>query len=447
MQRVSRQYDSLPGPDFWLKALSWTRQHFSVSCLLQSNGFTHDPYRRYDFLLGAGAAHECFDDGRDAFSCLKAFHEEHQDWMLGFLTYDLKNQYARLSSGHSDHIGMPGMHFFRPRVLISASNESLEIACLPDTGLLGNPDRVLDAIINTRPASPQEVSGRFSPARMQPRVSGERYLSQLAHILNHIQLGDIYEMNYCTEFFAEHTRVDPLWLYQSLNRVSPTPFSAWYALNERFLMCASPERFLARRGNWLVSQPIKGTTARHADVETDRKRAEMLRHDQKERSENIMIVDLVRNDLSHCAEKASVQVEELCEIYSFEQVHQMISTVKASLRKDCHFTEALRHAFPMGSMTGAPKIRAMELIEEYEDTRRGLYSGAVGYIDPQGDFDFNVVIRSLQYNAAEQYLNYMVGGAITIRSIPEKEYEECLIKARAMEKALAAYSLQLTANS
>ncbi|MGM0572458.1 MAG: chorismate-binding protein, partial [Bacteroidota bacterium] len=161
-----------------------------------------------------------------------------------------------------------------------------------------------------------------------------------------------------------------------------------------------------------------------------------LAADPKERSENVMIVDLVRNDLSRTAQKDSVKVEELFGVYAFQQVHQMISTVTSRLDPGVHYLDAIKKAFPMGSMTGAPKYRAMQLIDHYEDSCRGIYSGSVGYISPEKDFDFNVVIRSIVYNQINKYLSYTAGGAITAASIPEKEYEECLLKAKAMEKAL-----------
>ena len=149
-----------------------------------------------------------------------------------------------------------------------------------------------------------------------------------------------------------------------------------------------------------------------------------------------MIVDLVRNDLSRIAKKDSVKVDELFGVYTFDQVHHMISTISCELREDKGLKDVFEATFPMGSMTGAPKIRAMELIEKFEQTKRGLYSGAVGYISPEGDFDFNVVIRSMQYNALNKYLSFMVGGAITIGSDAELEYEECLVKAKALFEVL-----------
>jgi para-aminobenzoate synthetase component 1 len=231
-----------------------------------------------------------------------------------------------------------------------------------------------------------------------------------------------------------------LQVYADLLKKSPVPFGAFVKSNGCYLMCASPERFLKKTGNRMLSQPIKGTSKRGVNEAEDIALKQALLNSEKERAENLMIVDLVRNDLARSAKTGTVKVEELFGIYSFEQVHQMISTVSATLADGIHWVDALKYAFPMGSMTGAPKISAMHLIEQYERTARGLYSGAVGYITPEGDFDFNVVIRSLQYNSINQFLNFEVGGAITYDSIPEKEYEECLIKAGAILDTLSSLS-------
>ena len=222
-----------------------------------------------------------------------------------------------------------------------------------------------------------------------------------------------------------------------LGEISPNPFSAFYRLDDKYLMCASPERFLKRTGNHIISQPIKGTAKRVlADVEQDALSKAGLLHNEKERSENVMIVDLVRNDLSKVCVEGSVRVEELFEVLSFPQVHQMISTVGCELVENILFTDIIKATFPMGSMTGAPKKRVMELIEQYEGTKRGLFSGSVGYIKPDGDFDFNVVIRSILYNSSSNYLSVQAGSAITFACIPEREYEECLMKVEGMRKVL-----------
>lgn len=437
MERIYAQFPVSSGEHFTLKMLQWGQRHFHNCCFLNSNQASHDPYSAFDQVLALGVADEIYSDGQDDFSLLKAFSDQYQDWLFGFLSYDIKNQLEQLESHNPDGVKMPLMHFFRPVILVFPYPDHVRIGCLPGYGAFSDPYRVFHSL-DRYAWSPAPA---FTPVEMKPRVSRERYLHQVGNILQNIQLGYIYEMNYCVEFFAQEARMDPLTLYTRLNDLSPTPFSCYYQLNDQFLMCASPERFLCKRGDKLISQPIKGTIKRGEDPREDERLKQALYEDPKERSENVMIVDLVRNDLSHTAKRGSVKVEELYGIYSFRQVHQMISTVVSRLRDDVHFTDAIRYAFPMGSMTGAPKVQAMKLIEKYEDTRRGLYSGTVGYLSPEKDFDFNVVIRSVLYNRVQQYLSYMAGSAITIGSKPAREYEECLLKAKAMQAAVSGRPL------
>ena len=183
-------------------------------------------------------------------------------------------------------------------------------------------------------------------------------------MLAHIHRGDIYEANFCQEFYAENTTINPLEIYNKLNAISTPPFATFLKQNDKYLLSASPERYLKKEGQKVISQPIKGTAKRDEDFMID----SLLKHDlvanPKERSENIMIVDLVRNDLSLTAKKGSVKVEELCKVYTFEQVHQMISTVTSQVREDVHPVDVIKTTFPMGSMTGAPKISAMKIIED-----------------------------------------------------------------------------------
>ena len=256
-------------------------------------------------------------------------------------------------------------------------------------------------------------------------------------MLEHIHKGDMYEANFCMEFFAENAIINPLEKFQKLNKISKAPFSVFFKNNKQFLLSASPERYLKKAGDKIISQPIKGTSKRFSDMNQDEESKQNLENDAKERAENIMITDLVRNDLSHTAQKGSVKVMELCKIYSFLQVHQMISTVTSKLDPQYSPIDVLKTTFPMGSMTGAPKISVMKIIENLEETKRGLYSGAVGYFTPEGDFDFNVVIRSILYNQENKYVSFSVGSAITAQSVPEKEYEECLLKAKAMSEVLS----------
>ena len=210
-----------------------------------------------------------------------------------------------------------------------------------------------------------------------------------------------------------------------------------YKLDDKFLVCASPERYLKKVGSKIFSQPIKGTSKRNVkDTDEDEKSKKDLIESEKETSENVMVVDLVRNDLSKVCVEGSVKVEELFGVYSFPQVHQMISTVSGTVSAQVKFTDILKATFPMGSMTGVPKKRVMGLIEQYEKTKRGLFSGSLGYINPEGDFDFNVVIRSILYNQSAKYVSIQAGSAITYYSDAEKEYDECLLKIEAMKKVL-----------
>ncbi|MDO9137243.1 MAG: anthranilate synthase component I family protein, partial [Lutibacter sp.] len=272
--------------------------------------------------------------------------------------------------------------------------------------------------------------------KIKLRIHKDDYYKKINTILNHIHRGDIYEANFCQEFYSENSVIDPVEVYQNLNEISKAPFATFLKLKNNYLLSASPERYLKKEGEILISQPIKGTEKRSTTKSVDEKLIKELEQNPKERAENIMIVDLVRNDFSRFAVKGSVKVEELCKVYTFEQVHQLISTVSCSIKNELHPVDIIKNTFPMGSMTGAPKISAMKIMEELEETKRGLYSGAVGYFTPNGDFDFNVIIRSILYNAPKKYISFSVGGAITAKSIPEKEYEECLLKAKAMKQVL-----------
>lgn len=272
---------------------------------------------------------------------------------------------------------------------------------------------------------------------LQAMISREQYLEAVRALKNHIQQGDIYEVNFCMEFYAENVELEAYELFTRYNALTKAPMAAYLKYHDLHLLCASPERFISKQNDKLITQPIKGTRKRSADVKEDERLKTELKNDPKERAENIMIVDLVRNDLSRLAERGTVNVDELCGIYSFEQVHQCISTVSCTLRKGVGFKDILHAMFPMGSMTGAPKVSAMQLIEQYESTKRQWYSGSLGYIlATGGTFDLNVIIRSMVYDQKNKYLSFEVGSAITLGSDPEKEYEECLIKARAMMQAL-----------
>lgn len=366
-------------------------------------------------------------DAGSALNQLQHFIDEKKTWLFGHLGYDLKNEMDEFSSQHPDNVRFPDLFFFEPEVIIRLNEREMLIEA-------DEPAEIFEDIC-TQPARRGITKKDIPP--IQNRIHREEYLSVIGQLQRHILRGDCYEINYCQEFFAEHTTIDPVSVYQKLAEVSPNPFSALYRVGDKWLVCASPERFLMKKGDHVLSQPIKGTSRRIIEDETgDRESRQQLFNSDKDRSENVMIVDLVRNDLSRICEEGTVRVDELYGIYSFPQVHQMISTISGELKKNVSFTDMIRATFPMGSMTGAPKKRVIGLIEQYEKTRRGIFSGALGYITPEGDFDFNVVIRSIMYNAATGYLSFQTGSGITFYSDPEKEWEECLLKAEAIQKVL-----------
>ena len=381
-------------------------------------------------LLAAVQKNRELDSLVDPFIELDKFIEKSQDWLFGYLTYDLKNEVEELYSNNLDNQGFPKMHFFVPEIIIKVNNQNVEIICdinYSDEDI----DQFFHAICTT---VIQEDS--VGVVQIKSRLTKSEYIDNVKEIKKHLQAGDIYEMNYCQEFYAEHLTTDPFNLFSKLNNISKAPFSSFYRLNHHFCLCASPERYLKKHGNKIISQPIKGTIKKSNNAIVDKQNKKLLLNSSKDYSENVMIVDLVRNDLSRIAKKATVHVDELAGLYSYKDVHHLISTISCDLAEDKTIIDAIKVSFPMGSMTGAPKIKAMELIEKFEITLRGLYSGSIGYISPSKDFDFNVVIRSIFYNQQSQYLSFMVGGAITIESDPDLEYDECLVKAKSIFKTL-----------
>jgi para-aminobenzoate synthetase component 1 len=410
---------------FKLKGLHWANS-FSTACYFDSNQYT-DPYSAFDVFIAAGVKKELNTSEKGSFDQLKDFLTENHDFIPGYFAYDLKNHAEELYSHNPDHLGFQDIFFFLPQHSIQIKGNQVQI-------ITDSPDN-LWKILNE-----YEIpkSGNLSvKPKIQSRFSRDEYISTVKEIQKHIQRGDIYELNFCQEFYAENYCINPLEVFIQLNTISPTPFANYFKINNHFIISATPERFLSRRGNKLISQPIKGTSSRKSDAIQDEEQKKMLLKNEKERSENVMIVDLVRNDLTKSAKAGSVKVEELFGLYSFKQVHQMISTVVCQVKEDLPNTTIISNTFPMGSMTGAPKISAMQLAEKYERSKRGVYSGALGYFAPNGDFDFNVVIRTILYNADSNYLSFHAGSAITLDSEPEKEYDECLLKGMAILEVLS----------
>ncbi|MEZ4918890.1 MAG: anthranilate synthase component I family protein [Saprospiraceae bacterium] len=384
----------------------------------------------WDCLVGLGVHDLIQLDSGDAFNQLRAWQAEHSDWLFGFFSYDLKNEVEQLKSENFDGVQLPEMGFFVPELVCGIRNDALEVYAFE-----ADVDAVFSAISTLQLTESWDV---MPCPEIRPRLSDQAYLEAVRSIQNHIVEGDVYEMNLCREYFCEGTAINPLQVFERLNARSRAPFTCYMQWGGHFLLSASPERFLKKTGDQLLTQPIKGTRKRGLNQLEDEAIINDLKTSEKDRAENVMIVDLVRNDLAKNCIPGTVRVDELFGIYTFPTVHQMISSVRGQLRPDANAIDAIRDAFPMGSMTGAPKVMAMELIEQYEQSKRGLYSGAVGYFTPDGDFDFNVVIRSILYNANSQYTSFQVGGAIVYDSVPELELEECAIKAQALVDALQA---------
>ncbi len=407
--------------EFRRRALQWAARH--VHCTY----FEHNdlPYPRGPFerlLAVADAAPDAPSTLAELGPCLA--QPPSGAPRCGFLTYDLKNEVEALTSNNFAALAWPPLHFFIPQTWLRWQSGAVEI--------YGNTAGILEAIL----AAPLPAGAPPHVPAVRPRMPKAAYLQAVADIREDILDGEVYELNLCQDFYAENVALDPTDVFWRLNAASPAPFAGFVRWHDHYLLCASPERFLVHRPPLIISQPIKGTSRRGATPASDEARRRALLSDEKERAENLMIVDLVRNDLARVARTGSVHVPELFGLYPFRHVWQMISTVEAELRPGVELPEILRATFPMGSMTGAPKVRAMQLIEHYERSRRGLYSGSIGYAWPGAGFEFNVVIRSLQYRADTGYLSFQVGSAITYDSDPEREYAECLLKAQGLLEAL-----------
>lgn len=416
---------------FKQQILAWAQQ-FREVVYLDSNDYPQH-YSSYDCILAVDAFTSIKTDYHNAFEDLKQYQLISKDWLFGYLSYDLKNDVEALYSNNFDGLDFPDLFFFQPKKIFLLKGNQLEIHYLNMCD-----DEIEEDFEAISPLTPKRETHSFDDKiKIRQRISKENYLEKVSKILEYIHRGDIYEANFCMEFFGENSTVNPLEKFLKLNEISKSPQAVFFKNNTQFLLSASPERYIKKEGDFLISQPIKGTAKRFLDPVEDEESKNFLASDPKERAENIMVSDLVRNDLSRTAQKGSVNVEELCSIYSFEQVHQMITTITSKLDNQYTAVDAIKTTFPMGSMTGTPKVSVMKIIEELEETKRGLYSGTVGYFTPSGDFDFNVVIRSILYNQDNKYVSFSVGSAITSLSIPEKEYEECLLKAKAMRDVLS----------
>ncbi|WP_397444597.1 anthranilate synthase component I family protein [Polaribacter sp. R77954] len=432
MQRTIKSFSIKNVQQFKEHSLLWAQQ-FETAIWLDSNNYKQQ-YGSFDAALAVEEFTAIKTDFTNAFDKLKEYQSITKDYIFGYISYDVKNDVEHLTSNNFDGLDFADLYFFQPQKLFFIKGNTVEFQYLQMVD--DEMDSDFDDISKMSFRAQSRNLKSENDIKIKLRIHKEEYHKKINTLLNHIQKGDIYEANFCQEFYAENATINPIEVYHHLNKISQPPFATFLKVEHQYLLSASPERYIRKEGTKIISQPIKGTAKRLVSLIDDAKIASDLFRDVKERAENVMIVDLVRNDLSKSAQKGSVKVEELCKVYSFKQVHQMISTVVAEIEPKTHSIDVLKNTFPMGSMTGAPKVSAMKIIENLEETKRGLYSGAVGYFSPDNNFDFNVVIRSILYNEEKKYISYSVGSAITAKSIAEKEYEECLLKAKAMKYVL-----------
>ena len=416
---------------FIKKLLIWAKQFSYTSFFLSNKSTDNNPldYYKYDLISGIDASEKCILN-TDSFIKFREWQNRIQDWSFGYFSYDLKNEIYNLSS-NKDFCSADKIHFFCPRYLFFLTEGKLIFKSILSKSKM---KLILNDIDNIKIESICDTP----LINLKARESKEKYIRKINAIQEHIQNGDIYELNYCNEFFNDNISISPEETFLKLNSQNKSPFSAFLRLNHQYIISASPERFIKKNKQKILSQPIKGTIRRGVDLDEDLNLIKRLKTSQKDICENIMTADLVRNDLSITAKKRSVKIEELCQVYTFEYVHQMITTISSELNVHYDEIDVIETTFPMGSMTGVPKKKAMELIDNYEESARGIFSGAIGYFTHEKDFDFSVVIRTILYNAKKRYLSISAGGAITTRSNPEEEYNECMLKIRSILNVLNA---------
>ncbi len=418
--------------DFSLKAKAYASQ-FNPCAILDSCDIQPQCQKGlYKLIIGWGGKIIEPKEGENLKSIYSAWHQS-EGWLFGVLGYNLKNEIEKLSSTKHSCFNWPDAGFFVPEMVITITWDDK----LTMHG--ANTKDVFDSIERFE----MDMNQKNTVTKNSPLIADFNetdHYATIQKIKEQIRNGNVYELKLCSRFLYEKFELaNPYRLYDELIGISPSPFSAYFALDNRYVLSASPERYLAKNGDTMVSQPIKGTRARGKHLEDDTQIKHELENSQKDRAENVMIVDLVRNDMARVAKAGTVKVEELFGIYSYSHVHQMVSTIISKLDTAYTWKDAIRATFPMGSMTGAPKIAAMNWIDFYEHSNREWFSGALGYIDPQGNMDFNVLIRSMFYDSTLHKIAYYAGGAITIDSDADEEYREMLLKAKAIDGLLAKY--------
>ncbi len=395
--------------------LHWGAKKFPYMAYFEGNSHAY-PQGPFDNLFFAG---------KTRLTEQELFEKNYPKEKVGVLSYDFKNKIENLSSTNTEFFHLPELCFFEPEISIQ----------LTENGVFSK-NQLSDQWLEELEAFAPPQGGNLACA-VAPQIPKDVYLEKIKIIQNEIREGNTYEANFCQAYSGEFECWDSVAAYFRLNELSKMPFSGLFKAENQWLVSASPERYLKKCGNQLIAQPIKGTTKRGQNEAQDTLNQKLLLESEKERAENLMITDLTRNDLARVSKTGTVQVKELFGIYPLPRVFQMISTVRSELRPEITFRQIIDATFPMGSMTGAPKISTMKIIEREETFRRGWFSGAFGWMDEEGDFDFSVVIRSIIADLNVKKLYFGVGSAITIDASAAQEYEECALKAEAILELLS----------
>lgn len=404
----------LPGLHWVQKLTYWAKCEFTYLAYFNGN----------DYAYPKGNFGNTFFAGNKSIELKEFWNSSCGIFKVGIIGYDFKNRLEKLQSSNPSFLDLPETCFFQPELLIQIEKDHVFSKTELPLEFWNSIERI------ELPQSPNLA------CRWSPQISKEKYIDSVETIKNLIVEGETYEMNFCQAFSGKFESWDPIAAYFRLNEISPMPFSALFKAEEKWIVSASPERFIKKTGSQIIAQPIKGTIRRGTTEEEDFENKNKLSNSEKEKAENLMITDLMRNDLSKVSKTGTVKVDELFGIYPLPRVFQMISTISSELKPEVTFEEIIRATFPMGSMTGAPKIRTMELIDELESFTREWFSGALGWIDEDGDFDFSVVIRSIIADLNAKKLYFGMGSAVTFDSDPEQEFEECQLKAQAIIEVL-----------
>lgn len=413
--------------------LQWA-DSFEQVVWLDSNAYPNND-NKYEAVLAVDADRIFQTDSKEGLNELKEYRKSNKDWLFGYLSFDAGRTINSTKENNraSDSLQFSKLSFFHPKKVFLLKEGSVEIHYSSD---IENEIETDWKVI--RELAVEEIPLVFPDLKINARLSKQEYFDKFQKIQAYIEQGEISEINFCQEFYASATLENPLAVYQHLNEISKPPFAAYLRMNDKYVLCASPERYLSNTNGKLKTQPIKGTAKRKENVEEDELARKALEEDRKEILENTITTEMIVEELQAIAKKGSVQITELCKTYTFKQVHQLISTIVCDLKPELHPVDAISGTYPMGSMTGIPKENSLAIIEELENFNRSLYSGSIGYFTPKDDFDFNVVIRSILYNAKNKYVSFSAGGAITALANPESEYKECLVKVKAMEEVLGS---------